>query len=580
MIVMKCPGCKTRFEFAADLAGKKIKCKSCGDVFRVEDSDAVPKPSKVVSRPAARDDTDDRPPVKSRRRDDDEDDDRRAARSRRRDDEDDRPVRARRRDDDEDDRRGRSRDESDDELPRRKRVNPFVIIGPIAGVLLVAGLVFLLIHVLGNKKTGSGGDGEVAKGVAKIITLDVPAKDVHQLVVPDSGNQFGLLRNESPDAFRKKWVYEPYDLAAGRRVGKVDLPDVKEPIAVTVSPDGKYLMVTEKPGFGDRDHTLTVYSVPDAKCLTPQKWQPFPRDDKRPFDTPTLYRADFVANDRILTVGSTRAYHIFTVPSFDPVKSDTVQSVGEHLNQSSGRMPKDWEQRDYRIAFAPDRKRWAVWTGDAYAVLDAEGVEQFRTPSVLQMARTVWPRDPFVEKNVRGGGVAFSPDGKVLAGFLQTWGIEKDWILCRWDATASQLPETVRMPPTQHNEAAGLRFWGNRYLVLSGMTVDFRDLEPAALDTKTGLLMKQVMMPQYRKAVFARDGRLWYAVSDESEEPAKLVVVNPAEPDLMEEGTGQYEELPNLRGSFLKRLWMEPGGVFKLPKRHAPPLTSGLIRQP
>ena len=33
---MRCPGCDTRFEFASDLEGKRIKCKNCGDVFRVE----------------------------------------------------------------------------------------------------------------------------------------------------------------------------------------------------------------------------------------------------------------------------------------------------------------------------------------------------------------------------------------------------------------------------------------------------------------------------------------------------------------------------------------------------------------
>jgi len=36
-ISMRCPGCQTRFEFADDLDGKRIKCKSCGDIFRVAD---------------------------------------------------------------------------------------------------------------------------------------------------------------------------------------------------------------------------------------------------------------------------------------------------------------------------------------------------------------------------------------------------------------------------------------------------------------------------------------------------------------------------------------------------------------
>ena len=67
---------------------------------------------------------------------------------------------------------------------------------------------------------------------------------------------------------------------------------------------------------------------------------------------------------------------------------------------------------------------------------------------------------------------------------------------------------------------------------------------------------------------------------DIREDPAKLVVMGPPDADVMEEGTGQYEEIPNLRDSYLKRLWMEPGGVFKTPKRFNPPISSGLIKRP
>jgi predicted Zn finger-like uncharacterized protein len=550
MIRMKCPGCKTRFEFEDDLAGKKIRCKACGDTFRVDDPDASPRPSKVTSRSAAADDG--RPASRSRRRDAE--------------------------DDDRDDRRRRYRDDSDDELPRRK-ANPFLIVGPVLGLLVLGAVIFLVVRGLSKKKTGHGGDdGEVAKGVLTTIALEVPAKDISQLVVPDSGNQFGLLRNEGAEHFNKKWVFEPYDLAAGRRVGKVRLPEVKDPLAVTVSPDGKYVLVTERT-FGDSggEHALWLYSAADGKCLTPphKKWHPFPRNERR-----TLFRAEFVANDRILTVGNDRSYHIYLIPSFDVVKSDKVNATGDPLDSHPGRPQKDWEQRDYEIAFAADRKRWAVWTGDAYAILDADGVEQFRTPSALQMAQTFWATRHGLDRSLRGGGLAFSPDGKTLAGFVQAWP-EKERILCVWDATTAQLPETIRMSPAVHNDAVGLKWWGNRYVILTDMRAGFNDLiDPAAVDAKSGMLMKQIMAPPFRRAAFARDGRLWYAVSDDPVEPARLVVVGPPDADMMEDPAGQYEELPNLRDSYLKRLWMEPGGVFKKPKRYNPSLAGGLIKRP
>ena len=351
MIVMKCPGCKTRFEFADDLGGKKIRCKSCGDIFRVESPTAEstsPKPSKGASRPAVAED-DDRPPVKSRRH---EDDDRPAVKSRRRDHDD---------DDDRDDRRGR-RDESDDELPRRKKVNPLLIVGPILGVVVVAVAIFLLVRGLGKKK-GLDSDGEVAKGVAKVITLDVPAKDISQLVVPDGGNQFGLLRNDSPEPSRRRWIYEPYDLAAGRRVGKVALPEVKDPAAVTVSPDGKLLLVTEKSGFGEHDRSLVVYSIADGKCLT-RKVAAFPRDDKRPFDSPALFKAEFVGNDRVPHGRDEPSRITCTqLPSFDVERSEKLRSSGEPLGRVFGQVPGSRAAR-WQVAFSADRK-WPSGTARA-----------------------------------------------------------------------------------------------------------------------------------------------------------------------------------------------------------------------
>lgn len=610
MIVLKCPGCKTRLEFAPELAGKKVRCTSCGDIFRVEAPAGAPRSGRhpaaapksgrhpaAPARPPADDLDDDRPPVRARRRDEDddrppvrfrrpldEDDDRPPVKSRRTDDDEDRPPpRARHRDDDDeiaerDDRRRRD-DDSTDDLPRRK-LNPLWIAGPIVGVLVLAVVVVLIVRGMGKKK-GSG-DGEMAKGVSRTCNLDVPAKDVGHLVVPDGGNLFGLLRNDSPEAFRKKWVYEPYDLAAGRRVGKIDLPDVKEPVATALSPDGKLLLVTEKVGgmgWGG-DHSLTLYAVTDGKCLTPQKWYPFPKDDRRPFDAPDLFRAEFVGPDRILTVGTNRTFHIFKVPSFEVEKSEAVRSTGEALGKSMDLGLRDREAFDWLVAFTADRSRWAVWNGDGYAVLDADGVELFRTPSVLQMARAMWPREAFLENNLRGGAVAFSPDGKTLAGFIGAGFGQQERMLCLWDATSSQLPETTRLTRGQHNEAAGLKWWGNRYLVLTGMRADNGNVDSAVHDTKTGLLMKQLMAPEYKKAAFGRDGRLWYAVSDVREDAAKLLVVDPPDAGMLEEGDGQYEEVRPLQGAFLKRLWMEPTGVLKKPTRYNPTLTSGLIRQP
>src|SRR5262249_44501596 len=135
MIVKRCPGCETRFEFAEELDGKRVKCKSCGVIFRVDrpDRSARDDEDDEDRRRAARrrdEDEDDRPRPRARVRDDDDDnDDEQPSRTRRPvledDDNADRPRRRPRDeedDDEEDGRRARRRrdDDSDDRLPRRR----------------------------------------------------------------------------------------------------------------------------------------------------------------------------------------------------------------------------------------------------------------------------------------------------------------------------------------------------------------------------------------------------------------------------------------------------------------------------
>src|SRR4051794_34809137 len=124
-ISMRCPGCQTRFEFADDLDGKRIKCKSCGDIFR-------------VAGPARNARDDDRP-------------------RRRRDDDDDRPSRSRRRDDSDDELPRRYADE--DDRPRKKAFNPLLLLIPLGVVGLAAVAVVAIVLLRGDKKKGGGGAG-------------------------------------------------------------------------------------------------------------------------------------------------------------------------------------------------------------------------------------------------------------------------------------------------------------------------------------------------------------------------------------------------------------------------------------
>src|SRR6186997_2406020 len=122
-ISMRCPGCQTRFELADDLAGKRIKCKSCGDIFRL--------PQPAPAKKARDDEDDDRRTGRYSRPVDD--DDRRTGRYRKpvEEEDDDRPARSRRREDDSDDELPRRRD-NEDAAPRKKTSKALLIALPLA----------------------------------------------------------------------------------------------------------------------------------------------------------------------------------------------------------------------------------------------------------------------------------------------------------------------------------------------------------------------------------------------------------------------------------------------------------------
>jgi len=603
MIVKQCPGCATRFEFADELDGKRVRCKSCGDIFRVDrtaskardDEDDRPRPTR-----RREEDDDERPAVKARHREKDEEDDRPRSRARGRDEKDDeqpsrtrRPVledddddrpRGRRRDDDSDDRpprRGRDDDDDEDAPRRKKKIHPLMILGPILGLIAVVGVI--LAFTLGGKKKGGSLDvaGDLVKAPTKSCPLEVAEKEASSLVLPDSGNTFGLLRQTSQDAFRKSWVLDTYDMAAGRRTGRLDLPGVQDPKGFSFSPDGKKLLITEGKGFGPGwDLSLSVWSISERKAINKDKWVPFP-EVRGGGDAASLHKAEFIGNDRILTLGTTRAFYIYQLPGFEPSQV-VLRATGDKLGQRTPQFGQDMPKLQWQTAFTADRRRMAVWCGDSFAIVDTvEGLEQMRTPSVLAMAKELWPRSPRPDFFLRTGPMAFSPDGSVLATVISNGvGFSEEHILCLWDAKEPKEPTKYQIPTNQFNESHSIFWWGSRYVVTSGGRSHGADVEGMLIDVRTGLAKRQLMGPEFRKYGFGRDGRLWYAASEGRDEPATMHVVDPPDADTLSE-PDDYEQIRELREEFfLRRLWLEPQGVLRKPTRLNPPLQQRLIRRP
>jgi hypothetical protein len=551
-ISMRCPGCQTRFDFADDLVDKRIKCKSCGDIFRV--AGAAP------ARKARDDDDDDRP--RTRRRDD-EDDDRPSGRYRRPD----------REDDSDDELPRRRRYDDDDDRPRKRKHNPLLLLIPLGVVGLAAVVVVAIILARGDKKKGGGaGSGDVVVAPARSCPLEVAEKDVGQLVLPDSGTTFGLLRKSQ--AFRPSWSFEPYDLATGKAGKRIDLADVEEPKAWSLSPDGKNLLLTEARGQGAGEQWLWLWPLAGQRPRA-DKWFPYQRDDKRPFDAPALWRGEIVANDRVLTLATNRSFFIYSLPSFE------WQTVAVAAVEKDGLGKRSWVPHDYQYrvqweeAFTADRKQIAIWTGDGLTIANtADGSEVGGISGVRALARSEWGNTAGDPNRVKGGPAAFSPDGSTLAGVVMSDGGNKR-LLCLWSVPDGALKNFYRIADNQWNDAASIHWWGNKFIATRGGRVD-----GFLFDVQKGYPRRQLMGPTHGKYGFGRDGKLWWAAGEDRTKPATVYVVDALDPAALGDGD-DYEQIEELgKEYFLRRLWLEPGGVLRQPMRDDPPLKQKLIRRP
>jgi hypothetical protein len=196
-----CPSCDARLQAPDELAGKRVKCKKCGESFvvrRAEDEDHRPaRPAKapgVAARPRREDEEDEddaprRPAKAARSRDDDADEDR--PRRPRENDNDDEPQPKKRR------------------KKRKKKVGPpvalFVAIG-VGAVVLIGGVAGLIYYLSGDKKS----DTPVAQGGAqpkapgpKTPAVDVGGADTSGWVEhSDPEGRYRVRMPKQPDSAR------------------------------------------------------------------------------------------------------------------------------------------------------------------------------------------------------------------------------------------------------------------------------------------------------------------------------------------------------------------------------------------
>ncbi len=213
-----------------------------------------------------------------------------------------------------------------------------------------------------------------------------PGGNSTQVVVVGTPQQFG---QPNPTDGQARWI-ERFDLAGGKALGKVDLPNVVDPIAV--SPDASTVLLREARAK-DR---LDVVAAADGKPVA--GWRPY---DKESADGKAVTWATFLDANRVLSVSSGGTLVLWTLPKCKATYVAEDAFVGSPV-------------------LSPDRTLVAGFDGRGLRVLDAE------TGALKGEAAAPTGLGNRAEMKA----AAFRPDGLELAGLFQNGTV------VRWDLKA------------------------------------------------------------------------------------------------------------------------------------------------
>lgn len=234
---------------------------------------------------------------------------------------------------------------------------------------------------------------------ARPVPLKAKADEARALLFPGGGSTQVVvvgtpqqLGQPNPTEGQTRWV-ERIDLAGGKVLGKLDLPNVVDPIAV--SPDGSALLLREARAK-DR---LDVISALDGKPVV--GWRPY---DKASPDAKGVAWAAFLDPGRVVSLSTGGTLALWALPKCRAVYLADDAFVGQP-------------------ALSPDRTLIAGFDGKTLRVLDAEtGARKGEAPGPTGLGQRVELK-----------ALAFRPDGLEVAGLFQGGTI------ARWDLKAGKL---------------------------------------------------------------------------------------------------------------------------------------------
>lgn len=268
---------------------------------------------------------------------------------------------------------------------------------------------------------------------SRAVALKGKADDFRALLFAGAGSTQAVavgtprqLGQPDPTAGQARWV-ERFDLAGGRSLGKVDLPNVVDPIAL--SPDGSALLLREA---RTRDR-LDIVAAADGKPVV--GWRPF---EKESGEDRAVTWATFLGPDRVLTLGGGGTLVLWSVPDCKALYS---------LDDAFHGIP----------ILSPGRKLLAGFDGKTLRVLDAEtgALKGEGTAPTGLGPRPEWK------------AAAFRPDGQELVALFGTG------TLVGWDLKTGKGAE---VKPTSPVPAAGPMDWAgeNHVLIENRILLDLR----------------------------------------------------------------------------------------------------------
>ena len=241
-----------------------------------------------------------------------------------------------------------------------------------------------------------------------------PGPDSTQVVAVGTPRQPG---QPNPTDGQPRWV-ERFDLAGGKTLGKVDLPNVVDPIAV--SPDGSLLLLREARA---RDR-LDVVSAADGKPVA--GWRPY---DKESGDGKGVAWAAFLDANRVLSVSTGGTLVLWSLPKCKASYVAEDAFVGSPV-------------------LSPDRTLVAGFDGRSLRVLDAE--------TGLLKGEGATPAGLGQRAELKAA--AFRPDGQELAGVFQNATV------VRWDLKTGKIAS--QFAPPSPSPGTSIEWAGNGHVLV------------------------------------------------------------------------------------------------------------------